>query len=93
MKENEDYYYNNNNINKNYKLTEDEFINTNDQETHINLNYNFNKKEEILDMKKNKDLYTIFLGLNKEYNAHLYETNRISTSKYTYLNFMPKILI
>ena len=93
MKEIEDYDYNNNNIKINYKLTEDDFINANDQESHINLNYNFNKKEEILDMKKNKDLYTIFLGLKKEYNAHLYETNRISTSKYTYLNFMPKILM
>ena len=102
MKENEDYDNNiNNNINgKHFQLTEDDYINTNDQDSNINaintintIKTNYNKKEEVLDMKKNKDLYTLFLGINKHYNSYLYETNQISTSKYTYLNAFPKILM
>ena len=64
MKENEDDDNNiNNNINgKHFQLTEDDYINTNDQDSNINaintintINTNYNKKEEVLDMKKNKD--------------------------------------
>ena len=87
MKENEDYN------NNHYILSEDDLININEQEINLNLNENYSIIKQNPEKKKNKDLYTVFLGSNNELNSPLYETNKISTSKYTLFNFLPKILM
>ena len=86
MKESDD------NKNDFYKLSENDFINAELQNAQFNSNLT-NEKENFENPKKNSDLYTIFLGSNKSLNEPLYETNKISTSKYTIYNFIPKILM
>ena len=85
MKESED---NNNDF---YKLTENNFINTDFQES--TFSEPFNQKENPETLKKNDDIYTIFLGANNHLNEPLYETNKISTSKYKWYNILPKVLM
>ena len=83
MKETDD-----DNNNEFYKLTENDFKQSELNPNLINENENYEVSQ-----KKNSDIYTIFLGENKELNEPLYETNRISTSKYNSFNFLPKILM
>ena len=82
MRENE------NDNNDFYKLSENDFINADIKNIKPNI-INENPKN----LKKNMDLYSIFLGCHKEINNDLYETNQISTAKYTLYNFFPKILM
>ena len=77
MKENEDDEF--------YKLSENDFINANQNNKSNFINENKNQRDT--------DIYPIFLGSHKELNSYLYETNGISTSKYKFYNFLPKILM
>ena len=89
MREKEDF-----DDNKHYQLSEDEIIDVNTLDSHIDLNINTkNKENEKPEIKKNSDIYTVFLGTNKDLNSHLYETNKISTAKYNWFNVFPKILM
>ena len=84
-----------------HQSIENENIINNDtdcQKNEINLNFN-KQKNKIYDnknnelMPKNHEIYTIFLGRQNELNEPLYETNKISTSKYNYITFFPKMLM
>ena len=89
MREKEDF-----DDNKHFQLSEDEIIDTNTLDSHIDLNINIkNKEDEKPELKKNSDIYTVFLGSNKNLNSHLFETNKISTAKYNWYNVFPKILM
>ena len=54
---------------------------------------NSTKHNNNFDDKSKNEPYKIFLGKYNEANQMMYESNKISTSKYTLLNFIPKILM
>jgi phospholipid-transporting ATPase len=75
-----------------YNLSEYNIINSNN-----NLILPFEshppKENKIFEDNSRNDTYKIILGKHNKINDILYESNEISTSKYTFLNAIPKILM
>ena len=82
----------NDNNDKFYTLSEYNIINSNN-----NLILPFEshppKENKIFEDNSRNDTYKIILGKHNKINDILYESNEISTSKYTFLNAIPKILM
>ena len=82
----------NDNNDKFYTLSEYNIINSNN-----NLILPFEshppKEKKIFEDNSRNDTYKIILGKHNKINDILYESNEISTSKYTFLNAIPKILM
>ena len=87
MKENED------DNNKFYYLSENNIVNSNTNNLILPFENNSTKHNNNFDDKSKNEPYKIFLGKYNEANQMMYESNKISTSKYTLLNFIPKILM
>ena len=86
MKENED------DNNKFYYLSENNIVNSNNNLI-LPFENNSTKHNNNFDDKSKNEPYKIILGKYNEANQMMYESNKISTSKYTLLNFIPKILM
>ena len=86
MKESDD---DNNNF---YQLSENNIVNTNN---HLILSFDkkIPKEEKPIEYNINNDTYKIIMGKYNKLNDILYESNKISTSKYNLLNLFPKILM
>ena len=82
----------NNNNDKFYTLSEYNIINSNN-----NLILPFEnhppKENKIFEDNSRNDTYKIILGKHNKINDILFESNEISTSKYTFLSAIPKILM
>ena len=75
-----------------YKLSENNIVNSNSNLI-LPFENNYTKDNKNFEYNSKSEPYKIIIGKHNEINDVLYETNKISTSKYTLLNIIPKILM